>query len=60
MQIVKASDRTYIRDERGTMRVLDYNRNGVEESAILEPKKAPKVRQTEKNHEYTTPVVPIA
>ena len=34
METVKASDRTYIRDERGTLRVLDYNPNGIESSAI--------------------------
>lgn len=31
---IKASDRTYIRDAKGTMRVADYNANGVENSDI--------------------------
>jgi hypothetical protein len=31
---IKASDRTYIRDAKGTMRVADYKANGVENSDI--------------------------
>jgi hypothetical protein len=34
---IKASDRTYIRDARGTMRVADYNANGVENSDVYVP-----------------------
>jgi hypothetical protein len=33
--IVNASDRTYISDAKGTLRVLDYNANGVERSDLF-------------------------
>ena len=42
METIKTSDRTYIRDERGTLRVLDYTKNGVENSEIYKPKQAEK------------------
>lgn len=34
MTEIKASDRTYVRDARGTLRVADYNANGVENSEL--------------------------
>jgi len=46
METIKASDRTYVQDEHGTLRVLDYNINGVENSEVYKPKQAPKVKES--------------
>ncbi len=47
MEIVKASDRTYIRDDRGTMRVLISEDNGVKNSAIYLLREASNEKQTQ-------------
>jgi hypothetical protein len=43
---IKASDRTYVQDEHGTLRVLDYNVNGVENSELYQEKEVPKVKES--------------
>jgi hypothetical protein len=42
---IKASDRTYVQDAKGTLRVLDYNINGVENSDVYVAPPAPKPKQ---------------